>query len=90
MARVTEYNCVGCDTCVGSCAYYNNETYEYYACDGCGESDTTLYHDGKKHYCSRCLAGAHKEDFIKVLWEEILDYFADDYAEGYDVVDQEE
>ena len=90
MARVSDDRCPGgCDYCTSSCEYYN-DPIEYYVCDGCGESEVTLYIDGKKHYCASCLANAHREDFINALWDEILEEFADEYAEGYDVVDQEE
>ena len=89
MAKVSDDRCVGCETCSSTCEYYNDPV-EYYVCDGCGESEVTLYHDGDKHYCASCLASAHKEEFIECLWDEILDSFASDYAEGYESVDQEE
>jgi Fe-S-cluster-containing dehydrogenase component len=89
MALVRESNCVGCEVCTSNCAYYYNDETEYYECDGCGETDTTLYHDGDKHYCAECLAKVYKEDFIQCYWDKIVEYFADDFAEGFDVVEEE-
>lgn len=89
MAKVSESRCVGCETCTSTCDYYN-DPIEYYVCDDCGESDVTLYWDGKKTFCASCLAKKHWEEFTDCYCDEIIEEFADDYAEGFDVVDQEE
>lgn len=88
MARVSDDRCVYCSDCTSTCEYYR-DPIEYYVCDDCGETDVTLYIDGKKHYCKTCLANRHREEFIDCLWDEILERFAADYAEGYEVVQEE-
>ena len=85
---ITGYEYTGSDYADGIVHDYSEET-SYYACDNCGDMDSTLYIDGKKHYCAKCLVERNLDDFVRTYFDEMVEQYAEDYVQGYDVVEQE-
>jgi hypothetical protein len=66
--------------------YDENGEYVVFECDKCGSSETTLYEDNEQ-LCLNCLLEKHKEEFIADLWDDIVDTWGRDWAEGFEEVE---
>ena len=64
-----ESDCVGCETCVGTCAYRYSERYVL-VCDKCGCDVDKLYRVNNDELCRECAVEESKDELIEYAEEE--------------------
>jgi hypothetical protein len=70
--------------------YDEHGEYRVAICDECDAQPDTLYVDGNKHYCLNCYLEKYKDDFIAMYWDDIVDKWGEEYADGVEKIEIEE